>query len=680
MPKLTEDQLNFDTLPDPTDFRDKLYEPTLVEVGVRLELEEYLARKVPVLRQGSEGSCTGHGLATVANYLLRRRAVVPDDTPVSPRMLYEMAKRYDEWEGEDYQGSSARGAMKGWHKHGVCSAERWPYESGGADRELTTERAGSAIKRPLGAYYRVNPKDLVAMHCALAEVEILFATAVVHAGWLVPDADAVIGEHPRKMGGHAFAIVAYDADGFWVQNSWGERWGRGGLALLPYDDWLEHAMDVWVARLGVPIHLKSAPSAAVAVSETGTRSAASTFHDLRPHIVSVGNDGGLRAGGTFGTTRDDVRRLFQQQFVEASASWKHKRLLIYAHGGLVGERAAVQRVAEYRAALLDAQVYPVAFVWKTDFWTTLKNILQEAIRRRRPEGPIEKAKDYLLDRLDDAIEPLARRLGGKAQWDEMKENARLASSAEERACRVVAAELAALAESEPELEIHFAGHSAGSILLAPLVRLLTAGDKIDDGPLKGRAGYGLKVATCTLWAPACTVELFRQTYLPAIDSGALDRFAVYNLTDHVERDDDCAGIYHKSLLYLVSHALEDQPRVPEFRDGAFARQGTPLLGLERSIRDDRELARLFDPRRGRAELVLAPNQYGEMEPGRGRDGRQLLRASRARHHGDFDDDLPTVRSTLARIVGLAELRKMRPDIEFRSSAQRMSDRRRQLTE
>ena len=28
-------------------------------------------------------------------------------------MLYEMAKKYDEWEGEDYVGSSARGAIKG---------------------------------------------------------------------------------------------------------------------------------------------------------------------------------------------------------------------------------------------------------------------------------------------------------------------------------------------------------------------------------------------------------------------------------------------------------------------------------------------------------------------------------------------------------------------------------------
>jgi hypothetical protein len=37
---------------------------------------------------------------------------------------------------------------------------------------------------------------------------------------------------------------------------------------------------------------------------------------------------------------------------------------------------------------------------------------------------LDTTKDFVLDRLDDALEPLARSLGGKALWDEMKENAR----------------------------------------------------------------------------------------------------------------------------------------------------------------------------------------------------------------------------------------------------------------
>jgi hypothetical protein len=130
-PKAKRTRRTFDARPDTMDFRDRMFVPTLVEVPSRKPLELYRKIKPPILDQGSEGACTGFGLAAMANYLLRIRAVVRDKTPVSPRMLYEMAKRYDEWTGEDYEGSSARGAMKGWHKHGVCSEKAWSYQSDG---------------------------------------------------------------------------------------------------------------------------------------------------------------------------------------------------------------------------------------------------------------------------------------------------------------------------------------------------------------------------------------------------------------------------------------------------------------------------------------------------------------------------------------------------------------------
>ena len=108
---------------DTLDFRDRMFETSLVEVPTHIPLADFLAWHTPVLDQGEEGACTGFGLATVANYLLQRRKVTPDKVPVSARMLYQMARRYDEWPGENYSGSSARGAMKGWQKHGVCTED-----------------------------------------------------------------------------------------------------------------------------------------------------------------------------------------------------------------------------------------------------------------------------------------------------------------------------------------------------------------------------------------------------------------------------------------------------------------------------------------------------------------------------------------------------------------------------
>ncbi len=151
-------------------------------------------------------------------------------------MLYELAKRYDEWPGEGYSGSSARGAMKGWHKHGVCSEEYWPSRPSKSNKGqlltgLNDARTADALRRPLGAYYRVNHKDLVAMHAAIAEVGVLFATSNVHQGWGEPGDDGLIEYSDTLLGAHAFAIVGYDKTWLLDPELLGRRVGSRRLRL-----------------------------------------------------------------------------------------------------------------------------------------------------------------------------------------------------------------------------------------------------------------------------------------------------------------------------------------------------------------------------------------------------------------------------------------------------------------
>jgi hypothetical protein len=215
----------------------------------------------------------------------------------------------------------------------------------------------------------------------------------------------------------------------------------------------------------------------------------------------------------------------------------------------------------------------------------------------------------------------------------MKENAELASTREDGGARLVAEELARLA-ADPALELHVVGHSAGSIFHGPLVQLLATPGTIGGGPAKGLKGHGLKLASTTLWAPACTMDLFRECYLPLIQAGRLGRFALFTLADKSERDDHCGHIYNKSLLYLVSHAFEARPRIPLIRPG-----GIPILGMEKAVEADAAVRGLFQG--GVHDWIRTPNTapLGDAT------------ASRAAHHGDFDDDQHTVRATLARILG-----------------------------
>lgn len=651
-----------DARPDPIDFRDLMFEPTLVEVPLRISLDEYRSyyprKVVPILDQGQEGACTGFGLAAVAHYLLNRRKVIADRTRVSPRMIYEMARRYDEWPGEDYSGSSARGAMKGWHKHGICSERAWPYKAADVQGVLTHERAQDAAARPLGAYLRVNHRNLVAMHAALAEVGVLYATGNVHEGWTEVDAKTglIPGPEGKKiLGGHAFAIVGYDQHGFWIQNSWSKTWGHEGFAMITYGDWLTNGTDTWVARLGAAVEMPNAGFVAITSDMVQSRVDYS-FSELRPHVVGTGNNGALRPTGEIGTRPEDLATIFAEDFPRITQNWTKKRLLLYAHGGLVAEKGALQRVAGYREGLLKAGVYPLAFIWKTDFWSTVTNLLRDALNQRRPEGALDSAQDFMLDRLDDTLELVARPIG-KPIWGEMKDNAAKAMSAEDGGARLVLEKLTQLLSDDSSVELHIAGHSAGSIFMAPIIAALDAA--------------GIPVRTCTLWAPACTMKLFAATYLPALRSKTIQNFNLFTLKDGTELADNCAGIYHKSLLYLVSNSFEEQMRIPLVQDGE------PILGMEKFILSDpafdvdaAEVRRTNPPTvplfgSDTAVWIRTPNGLPVGSPD----------ASEARHHGDFDDDERTVKATLARMLNTAP---PAANFHFASSVAALAGRRRAL--
>ncbi|MEO6117863.1 MAG: C1 family peptidase, partial [Methylotenera sp.] len=587
--------------------------------------------KIPVLDQGSEGSCTGFGLATVANFLLRCRKVRPSNDNVSPRMLYELAKRYDEWPGENYSGSSARGAMKGWNKHGVCLEEAYPYQPK-KNQEYPIDRFKDALQRPLGAYFRVNHKDLISMHSAIAEVGVLYATSLVHDGWNKVSKDGEITKSPNILGGHAFAIVGFDQYGFWIQNSWGDSWGKKGFAHVGYDDWLENGTDVWVARLGAPISLIENISISTLHASISSQSKAYSYAELRPHIISLGNEGLLELGGDYGTSEDELEKIFSYHFPKIMQGHAKKRLVLFAHGGLVSEEDAVNRLAGYRTALLEESIYPISFIWHSDYWSTMKNVLRDSASKRRPEGFIDNTKDFMLDRFDDALELLARSLTGKLSWDEMKENAIASSFKGSGAWKAIKC-IIKLKTQYPDLEIHLVGHSAGSIFHSGIIKLLTAAK--------------VQIKTCTLWAPACTVDLFKSSYLPAIENQIIQKFAIFVLKDAIEQDDNCAKIYNKSLLYLVSNAFEKIWRIPGFRDGE------PILGMEKFISADPTLNKLIKNKT--IDLVMTPNDFPVGHPN----------SSTAKSHGDFDDDIPTVKATLMRILGLPSTSKsiVKPDIE-----------------
>ena len=115
---MTQRNRKLNANPDVPDFRDYIYEPALIQLQQTIDPPQ----DQKILDQYSEGACTGFSLAACINYLYKS---ADQDIQVSARMLYEMAKRSDEWPGEDYDGSSLRGAIRGWKNMGVCKENQW---------------------------------------------------------------------------------------------------------------------------------------------------------------------------------------------------------------------------------------------------------------------------------------------------------------------------------------------------------------------------------------------------------------------------------------------------------------------------------------------------------------------------------------------------------------------------
>lgn len=234
---------------DRADDRDILFRPQIVSVPRQITIADCKKQRMRVLDQGQEGACTGFGLAATIHYAMKRAWGKID--PVSPWMLYHFAKQYDPWPGEDYDGSTCRGALKGWHKNGVLPAAKWGRTR---SKELSQRERFIASDYPLGVYARVAARNLRDIQIAIHQCGAVFASCNVHAGWDdVSKSDPMIRQSSDRDGGHAFAVVGYVREGFVIQNSWGKSWGDDGLAILDYRDWLTAEPDVWAISLGAPI-------------------------------------------------------------------------------------------------------------------------------------------------------------------------------------------------------------------------------------------------------------------------------------------------------------------------------------------------------------------------------------------------------------------------------------------
>lgn len=341
---------------------------------------------------------------------------------------------------------------------------------------------------------------------------------------------------------------------------------------------------------------------------------------LRPHVVNLWG-GRYSRQGMFRTEAADMAAIFEEylpRHLDRLPARESLPIVLYAHGGLVSEEAGLGIAAGQMPWWLANGAYPIHFVWETGFGETIARMLgaQRATAMRAP------ATERSL--LDPVVEGLVRRAGGRHVWGGMKQGAAAAFDTGGDGLDVVERLATFVKANEGRVTLHAIGHSAGSIFHAHLLpRLFEA---------LGRHGVARRVEALHLMAPAVTVAEYKARLDPLIGNG-IGRLVMFTMAKDFELADTVTPAYRKSLLYLISRALEAEP-------------GTPILGLEESVRAD-------DALRARFGLGGAAGAAAEVIWSRTR-ATSGTSASLSVTHGGFDNDAATMESILRRIRGLKD--------------------------
>jgi hypothetical protein len=425
---------------------------------------------------------------------------------------------------------------------------------------------------------------------------------------------------------------------------------------------VDRGTDAWAVVLGAPIDRAESPhyhetqtlstrasagSGAIGLAGARRPSVAPAVapwdrDNAYRHTVVMGNNGTL-------VNRSIARQAlsaFEHVVVEAPVEWcggGPSRILLYAHGGLNAEEESVKRIQVMAPYFQANGVYPIFLTWRTGALESLKGIFEDIQKGVEPSAAFRDVwrvvKDSFGEARDRAVEVACQTAGVKAIWSQMKQNARAAHTitqpiagtdgkvAQKDPTLVLLADaLARLKKRLPRTEVHLVGHSAGSILFGHFLDALRE--------------RSLAVDSCTLYAPACTVQFALDHYEPAVTQGVLRKqdLHVELLSDERELG-DTVGPYGKSLLYLVSRALEDQHK-------------TPILGMANAWDPAKRSAWSNDPaiQRGLKAWqtfwgsVRAPREVTEAQISNG-----VARV--ASSHGGFDNDVDVITRTIERIAG-----------------------------
>jgi len=150
--------------------------------------------------QGSDSSCVGYGWSHWLH-------TSPFRQFLNPTGIYKLAQYLDNWEGENYFGTSVRAGAKVLSWLGAIGEYKWTLDANVITYHILT--TGPVV---IGVQW--------------------------YEGMSYPNKDGVMSISGKLLGGHCVCVVGYNSktELFTIKNSYGEEWGNNGYGYLLLED------------------------------------------------------------------------------------------------------------------------------------------------------------------------------------------------------------------------------------------------------------------------------------------------------------------------------------------------------------------------------------------------------------------------------------------------------------
>lgn len=232
--------------PDPIDSRDWLYSWSRSAIVPPVRI---LAERVGAIEdQGPTNSCTANALVSICE-------MIAPGQDYSRLFNYYLSRELFKGLVDGDNGSSPRHALRAAQKFGMALESVWPFDTSALNTRPSDAAFADALTRPIGGYYRISE---ISDDRIRATKHALASGYPVHYSFFVSQdfirlRDDDIARSVTLGGGatgtmHAVALIGYDQDSFYCENSWGTGWGNNGIGRLHPQVIARDSVDIWVVK------------------------------------------------------------------------------------------------------------------------------------------------------------------------------------------------------------------------------------------------------------------------------------------------------------------------------------------------------------------------------------------------------------------------------------------------